>query len=70
MLQMCKLKLEPPSSTELPAHNPFLPPAAITQIMLVANPSGAPVNLKFMLSYALDGEMCTEMGEVEALPSL
>ena len=33
-----KVKLQPPSATDLPAYNPILPPAAITQIMLVANP--------------------------------
>lgn len=64
----CKCRLQPPSGTELPAHNPFLPPSAITQIMLVANPSKAPVSLKFMLSYTMDEETFTEMGEVEELP--
>ncbi|XP_036141563.1 uncharacterized protein LOC118645151 [Monomorium pharaonis] len=34
----CKCKLQAPSGTKLPAHNPFLPPSAITQIMLIANP--------------------------------
>lgn len=33
-----KVKLQPPSNTELPAFNPILPPAAITQILLLANP--------------------------------
>lgn len=33
-----KVKLQPPSSTELPAFNPIMPPAAITQILLLANP--------------------------------
>lgn len=33
-----KVKLQPPSSTELPAFNPILPPAAVTQILLLANP--------------------------------
>lgn len=36
--QVMKVKLQPPSSTELPAFNPILPPAAITQILLLANP--------------------------------
>ncbi|XP_071575573.1 ADP-ribosylation factor-binding protein GGA1 isoform X6 [Temnothorax nylanderi] len=34
----CKCRLQAPSGTKLPAHNPFLPPSAITQIMLIANP--------------------------------
>lgn len=33
-----KVKLQPPSATDLPAYNPILPPAAITQVMLLANP--------------------------------
>ncbi|XP_063238289.1 ADP-ribosylation factor-binding protein GGA1 isoform X2 [Bacillus rossius redtenbacheri] len=86
----CKLRLQPPSGSDLPAFNPFLPPAAITQVMLIANPSkvgvrcevrGAsnwcrsvslvskdPVSLKFILSYTMEDEMMTEMGEVERLP--
>ncbi|CAL7949488.1 unnamed protein product [Xylocopa violacea] len=35
----CKCRLQPPSRTGLPGHNPFLPPSAITQIMLIANPT-------------------------------
>lgn len=34
-----KVKLQPPSATDLPAFNPILPPAAITQVMLLANPN-------------------------------
>ncbi|KAJ9590159.1 hypothetical protein L9F63_016715, partial [Diploptera punctata] len=64
----CKLRLQPPSGSDLPAHNPFLPPAAITQIMLIANPNNDPVSLKFMVSYTVEDETITEMGEVERLP--
>ena len=35
---MMKVKLQPPSATDLPAYNPILPPTAITQVMLIANP--------------------------------
>lgn len=38
ILQVMKVKLQPPSTTELPAFNPILPPAAVTQILLLANP--------------------------------
>ena len=31
-----RVKLQPASATDLPAHNPILPPAAITQVMLIA----------------------------------
>ncbi|KAF5905019.1 ADP-ribosylation factor-binding protein GGA1, partial [Clarias magur] len=33
-----RVKLQPPSGTDLPAFNPILPPAAITQVLLLANP--------------------------------
>ncbi|EFN81316.1 ADP-ribosylation factor-binding protein GGA3 [Harpegnathos saltator] len=66
----CKCRLQAPSGMKLPAHNPFLPPSAITQIMLIANPLKEPVSLKFMLSYTLDDETFTEMGEVDKLPHL
>jgi ADP-ribosylation factor-binding protein GGA len=36
--QAMKVKLQPPSATDLPAYNPILPPSAITQVMLLANP--------------------------------
>jgi ADP-ribosylation factor-binding protein GGA len=34
-----KVKLQPSSRSDLPAYNPILPPSAITQIMLIANPN-------------------------------
>ena len=37
-VQTMKVKLQTPSATDLPAYNPILPPAAITQVMLIANP--------------------------------
>nr|CAD7614224.1 unnamed protein product [Timema genevievae] len=64
----CKLRLQPPSGCDLPAYNPFLPPAAITQVLLIANPNKDPVSLKFMVSYLMEDETVTEMGEVEKLP--
>lgn len=33
-----KVKLQPPSGTELSPFSPVQPPAAITQVMLLANP--------------------------------
>lgn len=37
-LQSMKVKLQPPSGTELSPFSPIQPPAAITQVMLLANP--------------------------------
>ncbi|KAG7164898.1 ADP-ribosylation factor-binding protein GGA1-like [Homarus americanus] len=64
----CKVRLQPPSSTDLAAYSPFLPPPAITQIMLIANPNKLNVSLKVMLSYSLEEDPVTEMGEVASLP--
>lgn len=36
--QVMKVKLQPPSGTELPAFNPVVHPSAITQVLLLANP--------------------------------
>ncbi|XP_066987016.1 ADP-ribosylation factor-binding protein GGA1 isoform X1 [Macrobrachium rosenbergii] len=64
----CKVRLQPPSSTELAAFSPFLPPPAITQIMLIANPNKLNISLKVMLSYTMDEDPITEMGEIASLP--
>ena len=65
----CKVKLQPASGKQLPAHNPFVPPSAITQVMLIANPNKVePVSLKYVLSYVQDEESQTEMGQVAKLP--
>ena len=42
--------------------------SALFQVMLIANPSGMPVSFKYVLSYLVDGEPQTDMGEVERLP--
>ncbi|EEC02768.1 golgi associated, gamma adaptin ear containing, arf binding protein, putative, partial [Ixodes scapularis] len=58
-----RIKLQPPSATELPPHNPILPPAAITQVMLLANPSKDKVRMKYKVSYAIGDETHTDVGE-------
>ncbi|KAK4289994.1 hypothetical protein Pmani_037080 [Petrolisthes manimaculis] len=64
----CKVRLQSPSSTELSAYTPFLPPPAITQIIFIANPNKVNVWLKIMLSYSIEDDLVTEMGQVDALP--
>ena len=34
-----RVKLQPASRSDLPTYNPILPPTAITQVMLIANPN-------------------------------
>ena len=67
----CRVKLQSPSATRLPAHSPFAPPSAVTQVMLLSNPRReSPVSLKYVLSYRTpDGEPHAEMGQVKELPA-
>uniref|UniRef100_A0A3P9C5H7 Golgi associated, gamma adaptin ear containing, ARF binding protein 3 n=1 Tax=Maylandia zebra TaxID=106582 RepID=A0A3P9C5H7_9CICH len=63
-----KLKLQPPSGTELAPFNPILPPASITQIMLLANPAKDKVRLRYKLAFTLGDRPCNEVGEVDQFP--
>ncbi|XP_044151925.1 ADP-ribosylation factor-binding protein GGA3 [Bufo gargarizans] len=63
-----KVKLQPASGTDLAAFNPILPPASITQVMLLANPLKDKVRLRYKLSFALGEESSTEVGEVDQFP--
>ncbi|KAG9466897.1 hypothetical protein GDO78_015922 [Eleutherodactylus coqui] len=63
-----KVKLQPASGTDLAAFNPILPPASITQVMLLANPLKDKVRLRYKLSFALGEDCSTEVGEVDQFP--
>ncbi|XP_057717487.1 ADP-ribosylation factor-binding protein GGA3 isoform X2 [Corythoichthys intestinalis] len=63
-----KVKLQPPSGTELAAFNPILPPASITQIMLLANPAKEKVRLRYKLAFTLGDVLRNEVGEVDQFP--
>ncbi|XP_040187139.1 ADP-ribosylation factor-binding protein GGA3 [Rana temporaria] len=64
-----KVKLQPPSGTEMAAFNPILPPASVTQVMLLANPLKEKVRLRYKLSFTMGEEFGTEVGEVDQFPS-
>uniref|UniRef100_A0A4W5MA74 Golgi-associated, gamma adaptin ear containing, ARF binding protein 1 n=1 Tax=Hucho hucho TaxID=62062 RepID=A0A4W5MA74_9TELE len=66
--KVMKVKLQPPSGTELPAFNPILPPAAITQVLLLANPHKEMVRLRYKLTFELGEESHDESGDVEQFP--
>lgn len=34
-----RVKLQPPTGTELASHNPILPPSSVSQVLLLANPT-------------------------------
>ncbi|XP_046899513.1 ADP-ribosylation factor-binding protein GGA3a [Hypomesus transpacificus] len=63
-----KVRLQPPSGTELAAFSPILPPAAITQVMLLANPLKDKVRMRYKLTFTLGDQQCTETGEVDQFP--
>ncbi|KAK7939379.1 hypothetical protein WMY93_002705 [Mugilogobius chulae] len=62
------VKLQPPSGTELPAFNPILPPAAITQILLLANPNKEKVQLQYTLAFTMGEQEHRESGTLEQFP--
>ncbi|OWF37796.1 ADP-ribosylation factor-binding protein GGA1-like [Mizuhopecten yessoensis] len=66
--KVMKVKLQPPSATDLPAYNPILPPAAITQVMLFANPHKENIRLKFKITYVAGVETHSDVGEVDTFP--
>ncbi|CDQ78276.1 unnamed protein product [Oncorhynchus mykiss] len=64
-----KVRLQPPSGTDLAPFNPIFPPAAITQVMLLANPLMVrKVRMRYKLTFTLGEQQCTETGEVDQFP--
>uniref|UniRef100_A0A673KUL6 ADP-ribosylation factor-binding protein GGA3-like n=1 Tax=Sinocyclocheilus rhinocerous TaxID=307959 RepID=A0A673KUL6_9TELE len=68
VLQSMKVKLQPPSGTEMAPFNPFMPPSSITQIMLLANPLKEKVRMRYKLTFILGGRQVTESGEIDKFP--
>ncbi|TKS67976.1 ADP-ribosylation factor-binding protein GGA3 [Collichthys lucidus] len=66
--KMMKVRLQSPSGTELAPFNPMLPPAAVTQVMLLANPLKEKVRMKYKLTFTLGEQAHTEVGEVNDFP--
>ncbi|XP_066090098.1 ADP-ribosylation factor-binding protein GGA3 isoform X2 [Saccopteryx bilineata] len=63
-----KVKLQPPSGTELSPFSPIQPPAAITQVMLLANPLKEKARLRYRLTFTLGEQLSTQVGEVDQFP--
>ncbi|XP_075898994.1 LOW QUALITY PROTEIN: ADP-ribosylation factor-binding protein GGA3a [Nelusetta ayraudi] len=66
--KMMKVRLQQPSGTELTPFNPILPPASITQVVLLANPFEEKIRMRFKLSFTLGERSYTEVGEVTEFP--
>ncbi|NXP11186.1 GGA1 protein, partial [Thinocorus orbignyianus] len=67
--KVMKVKLQPPSGTELPAFNPIVHPSAITQVLLLANPQKEKVRLRYKLTFTMGEQTYNEMGDVDQFPS-
>ncbi|KAL1272949.1 hypothetical protein QQF64_028811 [Cirrhinus molitorella] len=63
-----RVKLQPPSGTEMAPFNPFMPPSSITQIMLLANPLKEKVRMRYKLTFILGDRQVTEPGEIDRFP--
>nr|XP_009918483.1 PREDICTED: ADP-ribosylation factor-binding protein GGA2-like [Haliaeetus albicilla] len=59
-----KIKLQPASGTELPAFSPLLPPAVVSQVLLLANPRKDPIRLRYKLAFMQGVQPFSEVGEV------
>ncbi|XP_074127739.1 ADP-ribosylation factor-binding protein GGA1 isoform X2 [Sminthopsis crassicaudata] len=66
--KVMKVKLQPPSGTELPAFNPIVHPTAITQVLLLANPQKEKVRLRYKLTFAMGDQTYNEVGDVDQFP--
>ncbi|XP_041959561.1 ADP-ribosylation factor-binding protein GGA2-like isoform X1 [Alosa sapidissima] len=62
------VKLQPATGKDLPPYNPLLPPASISQILLLANPQRSPVRLRHKLTLKHGDEMINELGEIDHFP--
>uniref|UniRef100_A0A672VA51 Golgi associated, gamma adaptin ear containing, ARF binding protein 2 n=1 Tax=Strigops habroptila TaxID=2489341 RepID=A0A672VA51_STRHB len=62
------IKLQPASGSELPAFSPLLPPAMVSQVLLLSNPHKAPIRLRYKLTFTQGVQPCSEVGEVAGFP--
>lgn len=62
------VKVQPASGTHLPAYNPVLPPPAISQVLLLANPHKRPVRLRYKLTLKHGDQQLSETREIDNFP--
>uniref|UniRef100_A0A8B9FIF4 Golgi associated, gamma adaptin ear containing, ARF binding protein 2 n=1 Tax=Amazona collaria TaxID=241587 RepID=A0A8B9FIF4_9PSIT len=63
-----KIKLQPASGSQLPAFSPLLPPAVVSQVLLLSNPHKDPIRLRYRLTFTQGTHPCSEVGEVTGFP--
>eukprot|EP00123_Amoebidium_parasiticum_P014487 comp22518_c1_seq1/m.34126 comp22518_c1_seq1/g.34126 ORF comp22518_c1_seq1/g.34126 comp22518_c1_seq1/m.34126 type:complete len:626 (-) comp22518_c1_seq1:713-2590(-) len=64
------IKLQPPSSTTVAAFNIMTGPAMASQIMLVSNPTKAPVKIRFKFTYTINGTQVVRQGDAASFPNM
>ncbi|XP_076003990.1 ADP-ribosylation factor-binding protein GGA2-like isoform X2 [Genypterus blacodes] len=62
------MKLQSASGTHLHPYNPLLPPPALSQVLLLANPQRQKVRLRFKLTLRHGDQQLSEMGEIDNFP--
>ncbi|XP_042340544.1 ADP-ribosylation factor-binding protein GGA3-like [Plectropomus leopardus] len=62
------VKLQPSSGTHLPPYNPLLPPPAISQVVLLANPQKRKLRLRFKLTMKHGDRQLNKTGEIDNFP--
>ncbi|XP_036926510.1 ADP-ribosylation factor-binding protein GGA2 isoform X2 [Sturnira hondurensis] len=65
-----RVKLQPASSSQLPAFSPLMPPTVISQMLLLDNPHKEPIRLRYKLTFNQGGQPFSEVGEVKDFPDL
>ncbi|NWS27422.1 GGA2 protein, partial [Polioptila caerulea] len=63
-----QIKLQPASGSELPAFNPLVLPAVVSQVLLLANPHKDPIRLRYKLMFRQGMQPFSEVGEVTDFP--
>ncbi|MCJ8748316.1 hypothetical protein PDJAM_G00163420 [Pangasius djambal] len=64
---MC-VRLQAATGSTLPPYSPLLPPAALSQILLLSNPLRKPVRLRFRVTLILGQERLQRDGDIDQFP--
>ncbi|XP_074540848.1 ADP-ribosylation factor-binding protein GGA1-like isoform X2 [Halichoeres trimaculatus] len=62
------VKLQPALGTNLPPYNPLLPPPALSQVLLLANPQRRKLRLRYKLTLTQGDQQLNKTGEIDSFP--
>lgn len=63
------VKLQPALGTNLPPYNPLLPPPALSQVVLLANPQRRKLRLRYKLTLTQGDQQLNETAEIDNFPA-